>query len=87
MKSCLLFSLVRLLGLDVINLIITLIKSCFHFIICPSCVWDSGHELCLLILQVHEQEALAFLESFLAKQFLGRSILCVQMLQRIKRGC
>lgn len=74
MKTCLVFSLVRLLWLDVINLIITLIRNCFHLIICPSYVWDFiGCKLCLLIPQAHEQEALASLESFLAKWFLGRS--------------
>ena len=46
----------------------------FHLIICPSCVWGFiGHKLCLLISQAHEQEALASLESFLAKCFLGKS--------------
>ena len=74
MMTCLLFFLVRLLWLDVINLIITLIRNSFHLIICPSCVWGFiGHKLCLLISQAHEQEALASLESFLAKCFLGKS--------------
>ena len=70
----LLFFLVRLLWLDVINLIITLIRNSFHLIICPTCVWGFiGHKLCWLIPQTHEQEALASLESFLAKSFLGKS--------------
>lgn len=76
MKTCLLFSLVRLLWLDVINLTITLIRNRFHLIICPSCVWGFiGHKLCLLIPQAHEQEALAswkasWLSAFWANQLL-----------------
>lgn len=42
---------------------------------CPSCMWGFiGRKVCLLIPQVHEKEALASLESWLAMWFLGRSI-------------
>lgn len=55
-KDLLTFSLVRLLWLDLISLIITLIRNCFYLVICPSCVWGFiGYKLYSLIPQVHEQ--------------------------------